>query len=564
MKFTELPYVRPDRDASLAALDRFTAQLAAATNKDDAHAALKGATDLLIDLHSMASLCHVRHSIDTRDAFYEAARDFFDEFMPAMQESLQRYHLALLNAPQRPYLESVLGKHAFDVMALSIKTISPDVLPDLIAENKLESTYDRLIASAKLDFDGKELTLAQMGPYLEAADRDVRKRASDVYFGFFAGHEAQMDEIYDEMVQLRTKIARTLGYENFIELGYARMGRTDYDHVMVKTYRDQVHRVIVPIAAKLREAQRERLEVATLFYHDEAISDPKGNPTPIGDVDKLMNDASIMFKELSPETDTFFTFMKEAGSMDLLAKPGKQGGGYCTSFMKWKMPFIFANFNGTKGDVEVFTHEGGHAYNVFASRDDEWGLYHEYGMETAEVHSMSMEFLTWPWMERFFGDAAARFRYYHLADALLFIPYGVAVDHFQELVYANPDATPDERKQFWKDVEARYLPWRQYEENDFLDRGNVWKRQSHIFGAPFYYIDYTLAQVMAFWFWNEAQKDPAAAWQRYDAFTRNSGTAAFQTLLIQHEMPNPFQEGSLDQFIPAVAAYLATVDPLTC
>lgn len=563
MKFSDLTYERPDRDARLAEITRLTSDLLNANDEAESLEVLKKATAWQKDIYSMSSLSYIRHSIDTKDAFYKEERDFFDEATPSFLAAGNKFMLALLESPHRPYLEDVLGKHAFDLIELETKTISDDVLEDLVKENKLSSEYDRLIASAELEFDGEKKNLAQMIPYMESDSRTTRREAFGTYYQFFEEHEEKMDDLYDQLVKVRHQIARTLGFKSFIELAYARMGRTDYDHQMVSTYRQQVKDHIVPIATELREKQRKLLNLDHLYFYDEPLTDPKGNPKPEGDAEKLLAEASAMFKALSPETDQFFSFMREAEAMDLLAKPGKESGGYCTFLPNWKMPFIFANFNGTKGDVEVFTHEGGHAYQAFVTRDDEWNIYHGIGMETAEVHSMSMEFLTWPWMERFFGEDADRFRYHHLASGLLFIPYGVAVDHFQHLVFEKPEATAEERKAMWQKVEALYLPNRDYDDMEFLKRGNVWKRQSHIFGAPFYYIDYTLAQVMAFWFWQYASRDPQKAWQAYDKFCRDSGQLPFGELLAAHAMPSPFAEGSLSRFIPDVHDYIRSIDPAT-
>ena len=563
MTFQNLEYKRPDQDTVLKHIAELKTQLESAADEAAFLAALKAVNELHRDIESMASLCYIRHSIDTTDSFYKTEMDHLDEILPSIMEANQKLQITLLQSPHRPYLEAVLGKTALERLELSTRTISAAVLDDLVSENKLVSEYSRLLASASLEFDGKQLNLQQMGPYLEASSRDTRRAAVDTMFGFYHEHDTVLDDIYDRLVKIRHKIARTLGFENFVALGYARMGRTDYDGDMVATYRKQVLQTIVPLACSLRQKQQARLGLSRLFYYDEPLSDPKGNPKPLGDADELMNKASVMFAELSPGTDAFFTFMKQAGAMDLIAKPGKETGGYCTFLPNWQMPFIFANFNGTKDDVEVFTHEGGHAYQAYVTRDDEWLSHHEPGMETAEIHSMSMEFLTWPWMDLFFGKDADRFRYNHLADALMFIPYGVAVDHYQHLVYENPAATPEERRQFWLDVESTYLPWRDYDENTYLKGGNVWKRQTHIFSAPFYYIDYTLAQVLALWFWQAARNDAAIAWQQYDRLCRDGGKLGFRLLLEAHNLPNVFEAGSLDHFIPAVSAYLESVDPLT-
>jgi M3 family oligoendopeptidase len=258
---------------------------------------------------------------------------------------------------------------------------------------------------------------------------------------------------------------------------------------------------------------------------------------------------------------TFFRMLREHELMDLKGRPGKAGGGYCTMFPEWGAPFIYANFNGTKGDVVVFTHEMGHAFQGWSSRnkpvqDQVWPT-----MESAEIHSMSLEFLTWPWMEQFFGADASRFRQQHLAETLLFIPYGVAVDHFQHLVYARPEASADERNAMWQEVERLYLPWRTYGGIPALARGAFWQKQGHIYGMPFYYIDYTLAATCALQFWVRASTDPKKALDDYITLCRRGGEAPFRDLCQGAGLRAPFDDGALLDIVSRAAAELKVSVP---
>ena len=193
--------------------------------------------------------------------------------------------------------------------------------------------------------------------------------------------------------------------------------------------------------------------------------------------------------------------------MDLLSTKGKQGGGYCTSFQDYKTPFIFANFNGTQHDIEVITHEAGHAFAAYLNRNRVpyeciWP-----SLEACEVHSMSMEFFAEAFSQEFFGEDAGKYNYSHLADALCFIPYGTMVDHFQHIVYENPELSPAERHAKWKELVQIYQPWFKLDgEIPFYSEGEGWQRQHHIYSSPFYYIDYCLAQTVALQFWNMIQR----------------------------------------------------------
>jgi M3 family oligoendopeptidase len=221
------------------------------------------------------------------------------------------------------------------------------------------------------------------------------------------------------------------------------------------------------------------------------------------------------------------------------------------------MPFVYANFNGTKGDVEVFTHEIGHAFQNYSSRHQAPIDYIWPTMESCEIHSMSLEFLTWPQMDRFFGEEdAERFRKMHLADGLLFLPYGVAVDHFQHEVYSNPGASPAQRHEMWQEMERTYLPWRDWGDLAHPAMGGRWQLQRHIYGVPFYYIDYTLAQTCAMQFLTRAEVDRAGAMEAYVALCKRGGQAPFQQLARSAGLKSPFDEGCLAQVVSQARALL--------
>lgn len=394
-----------------------------------------------------------------------------DEIKPVVQEYTTEYYRALAHSAFRQELEANWGSQLFLLAELSLKTFAPEIIEDLQKENKLVSAYAQLIASAKIPFEGEERTLPQLIPFEQSTDRAMRRRASEARYQFMTDHEQQLDRIFDELVKVRTKIAQTLGYENFVPLGYARMSRTDYNEEMVNNFRNQVLEHIVPAATRLKERQRLRIGVDQLKFYDDNFSFPSGNPTPKGDPDWILAGGSEMYQEMSPETGEFFRFMTDRGLMDLVSKKGKQGGGYCTFLPEYKAPFIFSNFNGTSGDIDVLTHEVGHAFQLYESRNLGVPEYFSPTSEACEIHSMSMEFFAWPWMERFFKEDTEKYRFNHLVSALLGVPYIMAVDEFQHFVYGNPEATPAERKRAWRNIERKYLPHRNYDGNDYLERG---------------------------------------------------------------------------------------------
>ena len=558
--FSDLPYTRPDMDALKAAFSKAEQQFEAAHSAAEQLTIIDEVQKLKSHYQTMSTLASIRHSIDTRDSFYDGENTFFDEAGPLYIEMTNSFNKKLLASPLRKELEKELGTHIFAMTEMDMKVFDPSIMEDLAEENKLTSSYDKLIASAQIDFDGEKRTLSQLTPFMENKDRMVRKQAAEAYYGFFAEHEAEFDSIYDNLVKVRTRIAKKLGYKNFVQLGYDRLSRTDYNAEMSAAYRSQIYREIVPIAVSLLKRQTKRLGLERMYYYDEALKYTTGNAVPHGDPDWILANAKKMYAELSPETDEFFTFMTSYNMLDVLSKKGKAGGGYCTTIPDYKAPFIFANFNKTQHDVEVMTHEAGHAFQAYQSRNARLLEYVWPTYEACEIHSMSMEFFTWPWMNLFFEEQTDKFRFTHLSGALLFLPYGVTVDEFQHWVYEHPEASPAERKAAWRTIEKKYLPERDYGDNDFLNRGGYWMRQGHIFNTPFYYIDYTLAQVCALQFWAKSLVDRKTAWADYLSLCKAGGKDSFLQLVALANLKNPFEDGCIASVVPACTEWLNSID----
>ena len=513
-------------------------------------------------IETMQTLVSIRHSINTNDEFYDKENEYMDEISPILFGFTNDFYKALVNSKFKDELIKKYGKLLFDLAENTLKVFSNEIIPDAQEENRLSSKYSKLIASAKIDFDGKELNLSQMVPYTQSKDRNVRIEAAKKVAQFFAENQEEFDNIYDSLVKVRTKMAQKMGYKNYVEFGYKQLSRLEYDAKMVEGYRKQVLENIVPLHTELRKRQEKRLGLEKLRFYDEAIKFNSGNADPHGSPEWILSHGKTMYKELSKETDEFFTFMTENNLLDLLSKKGKMSGGYCTYIPEYKAPFIFANFNGTAHDIDVLTHEAGHAFQVYQSRGFDVPEYLWPTYEACEIHSMSMEFLTWPWMKLFFENDTEKYKFIHLSEALLFIPYGVTVDEFQHWVYENPEVTPQERREKWLEIEKKYLPTRDYGEVDELKNGIFWFRQGHIFSSPFYYIDYTLAQVCAFQFWIKSREDREKAWKDYLNLCKLGGSKSFFELMKSANLKNPFEEGTLASVIPKIKEYLDNVDDM--
>ncbi len=561
MNFNDFEYKRIDIDLVKKEGHELLEQFKNAESFDEANRIFSDFNESAKEAMTMRTLCSIRHSINTEDKFYEEETEFWDEKSPLLQQTYIDFNNAVLDSKYREQLESIYPKTFFLLAENARRVFSEEVIEDMQEENKLTTQYMKLIASAKLQFDGKELTLAQMGPYLQSTDRDVRKAAAETSWGFFKEHEQEFDELYDKLVKLRNNMAKKLGFNTYTELAYVAMNRFDYTEEMVANYRQQVLAEVVPLVSKLHTRQAKRLGLDSLKYFDTTLKFLDGNATPIGDAEYILNQGRDMYHELSAETAEFIDLMIDSNLMDVLAKPGKQSGGYMTFLSTYKVPFIFSNFNGTSGDVDVLTHEAGHAFQGYQSRNIVLDDCVMPTMESCEIHSMSMEFLTWPYMEKFFGDKADKYRFSHLAESLSFLPYGVLVDHYQHEVYNNPEMTPEERKAVWRKLDKQYRPDLDFEDNDFLEKGTWWFRQNHIFNSPFYYIDYTLAQVCAFQFWKRkfVNNDPTV-WTDYLNICEIGGTKTFTEIVKAANLISPFEDGCLKSVVNDIDNYLESID----
>ncbi len=554
--FSNLQASRPTLEGLSPIFSRIEKEFTDAQSPEATRQAIESWNEHRKSIDTWKSITHLNFSQDTQNEAYKSERDYADELSPKLIDFDVRIKKLLLASPHREALTKEFGPQAFALWGADVTTFEPSIEDNLVKEAKLSAEYVELLASAKIDIDGNIVNLSGVAPYATHADRDTRYRAEQARWKFFSDNGEKLDEIFHELTQLRHTMATKLGFENYIGMGYQRMQRVDYKSEDVALFRKQVLEDVVPLAADLRKSQAARLGVDSLMYWDEAAYDLSGNPKPQGDEAWMIQRAREMFDDMGEEIGSFFNMMADQGYLDLDTRAGKAGGGFCTSFADYGVPFVFANFNGTKHDVEVFTHEIGHAFQNWRSRnkpivDYLWPTY-----ESCEIHSMSLEFLTWPFMELFFKDDAERFRRVHLTESLIFLPYGVAVDEFQHLVYANPSASPDERGEMWREVEQRYMPWRQYGDLSYPASGRRWQLQRHIYGMPFYYIDYTLAQTCALQFWVQANTDRRDAMERYINLCTRGGEAPFQELAQSAGVISPLREGCLKDVVKKAREFL--------
>ena len=562
MKFSEMKYERPDLDAAKKELADLTARLKAAQDYETAKQVFLEKEKSGKHMETLSTLANVRHTIDTRDTFYDEECNFWNNAAPELQEYEQEWTLAMLACPFRKEFTADFGDLMFLNAEIELKTFSPEIVPDMAKENQLTQEYEKLLASAQIPFEGKIYTLSQLTPLKTDADDARRLAAWKAEGQWYKDNQDKFDGIYDELTKLRDKMGRALGYDGYTELGYYRMGRNCYTKADVEKFRAAVRKYVVPVAADIYKAQAKRLHVEyPMSFADAALEFRSGNPRPAGDADEILAAGKRFYDMLSPETSEFFRTMLDGSLLDVLSTEGKASGGYCTAIPDYEVPFIFANFNGTQGDVEVITHEAGHAFAAWMNRSripmsTVWPT-----MEACECHSMSMEFFGWLSAEDFFGKDARKFRYSHLAGALTFIPYGTMVDHFQHEVYEHPEMTPAQRHGVWKKLLGEYMPWLKLDgEIPFYSEGEGWQRQHHIYSSPFYYIDYCLAQTISLQFWALIQEDKDNAWKHYMAYTTQGGSRVFTDLLKNAGLESPFGDECLRNVCQKAHTWLENYD----
>lgn len=549
MKFSEMPYERVDYEEIKREFNNLFTNFAKAKSGEEQFEAHKYFYHIMKNYETMSTIAMIRHDMNIKEEFYASEQDYYDNMSPQIDSLNNQYMKMVYDSPYRDFLENMIGPVAFKNIELRLKSFDEKLIPLIQKENALSTMYSKLIASANIDFNGEELNISLLRKYLTSGDREIRRQAHEKESEFFLSIKDALDEIYDELVKNRTEQAKLLGYNNYVELAYYRMERNCYDQEMVKVFREQVKEYLVPLAEKLHERRRKRIGLEKLSYIDEEIHFKDGNPAPKGSPEEILKAGKEMYNELSPETKEFFDFMMANELFDVLGRKDKKAGGYQTTIPKYNAPFIFANFNTTSSDIDVMTHECGHAFQAFLVRDEDIREHKEITMEIAECHSMSMEFFTRPWMHHFFEDRTKDYIEMHLEHSIYFIPYGCMVDEFQHIIYENPNMTPQERKDVWMELEKIYRPHLDYENDPFFGNGGRWQKQPHIYNSPFYYIDYCLAMACALQYKVMMDEDYKKAFESYLNLCKASASDFFVNIIKTAGLISPFEDGCVKNIV---------------
>ena len=548
IRFSEIEYRRPDMEALEAAVTEAARKVREAKSYGEVRDAYFALQEKEMQADTMYTVCHIRNTVNTADAFYDGEMRWLREAEARMIPAFKAWQKALTESAFRGEMEAEFGKQLLRKMDAALMTSDERIVSETIREGELRQAYQKVTAGAETEFRGEKCNFYGLLKHMQSTDRTERKEAFEAWAGLYERISGDLEAIYGEMVHLRDAMAKKMGFGSYTDMAYIARNRFDYTREDAARFREQVRTTITPAVAEIREAQKKRLGIDRMHYYDEALKFPDGNAVPIGTAKELVEKARKMYREMSPETGEFFDFMTEYGLFDLETKPGKHMGGYMTRLPSLQAPFIFSNFNGTEADVDVLTHEAGHAFQGYLSmRSIPVAALCGSTSEINEVHSMSMEHFAYPWMEYFFGAQTEKYTTAHLLGALCTIPYLVCVDEFQHAVYANPEMTPGEWRKTWREIERKYMPWRDYDGNGFLEEGGFWMQKLHIFLYPFYYIEYALAQICAFQYYGRMKENRTAAWEDYLRLCRAGGTKGYFELLETGNLLNPFRDGTVEK-----------------
>lgn len=477
-KFNELSYKRPDAEELKKSFAKHLKRFKNAKSFEDADAAFLDFMRSMESWFTQNTVASIRNTMNVKDEFYDKEIKFYNRKNSVLMLTLKKAIKSILSSPFRSQFEEKYGSHMFKEYETQMKLIKLTTVLPTIREGNLSTEYSKVAAACSVEFMGEKCNFYGLLKHMQSTDRNERKAAFDEWAKLYEGASEKLEEIYGKLVKIRNTIAGRLGYKSYIDYAYLARSRYDYNVEKVAAFREAVRTYITPLCEKLYREQAERLGLEKLEWYDEGLCFAEGNAVPIGTPEELTEKALRMYEEMSPQTGEFFNFMKEHELYDFVTRENKHLGGYMTFLPDYKAPFIFSNFNGTSADIDVLTHEAGHAFQgYYASRKLPIQQMISSTSEINEIHSMSMELFAYPYMERFFGDKTGKYIYAHFTEAIKTIPYLVSVDEFQHRVFENPNLTPSEWRKAWKEIEKKYMPWRSYNGNAFLEEGGFWMQK---------------------------------------------------------------------------------------
>ena len=433
-------------------------------------------------------------------------------------------------------------------------------IPLQTQDTKLGQRYDELCGAMTVTFRGEEKTLPQMARFLEETDRATREEAwRGIAERRRQDHET-ISDLFDEMVALRHRIANNAGFDTYRDYAFASMHRFDYTPSDCEAFHRGAEEVCVPVLRKLNAERKAALGVDALRPWDLAVDIEGRQPLrPFEGADELVSKTSELFHKLDPKLGGMFDTLRGGECLDLESRKGKAPGGYQYNRDRIRQPFIFMNAAGLQSDLETMIHEAGHAFHSIYCNHEPLVHYRHSPIEFAEVASMSMELLSQPYLGVFYAEAEAnRARRGHLEDLARMIPWIATIDAFQHWIYTNPGHSRAQRTEKWLELDERFGPaldWTGLEPF----RETSWQRQLHLFGVPFYYIEYGIAQLGALQLWLQSRQDEKKALANYENAMRLGGSRPLPELFAAAELKFDFGPETMQGLMAEVEKELQTL-----
>ncbi len=519
-------------------------------------------SELSAALDEESSKRYIAMTCHTDDADAEKAYlHFVEQIKPQIKP--RQFRLARLYTSHP--LRDKLPKKRYEVFDrdtnLHVELFRPENVPLETEEARLSQQYQKLSGSLTVQFRGEEKTLAQMGRYLEEADRPLRQEAWQLVADRRLQEAKRFEDIFDKLVKVREQIATNAGFGNYRDYAFRRLGRFDYSPADCAAFHDAVEGEIMPVARQLQAERRKQLGVDSLRPWDLAV-DPLNRPPlrPFEKVEEMVTRTREIFDRLDGELAGGFGRMQNLHLLDLANRKGKAPGGYQSTLAEARLPFIFMNAVGLQRDVETILHEAGHAFHALATREEDLYAYRNAPIEFCEVASMSMELLGNEFLERFYSPPEAnRARRTHLEGVINIFPWIAAVDAFQHWIYTHPGHNQAERRAAWLELMNRFggdVDWSGCEEV----RANLWHRQLHIFIHAFYYVEYGIAQLGALQVWANSRRDKPTALSRYKTALRLGGSRPLPELFSAAGCRFDFTHQTMAPLVELVRSELAKLD----
>ena len=505
---------------------------------------------------------YVATTVDTAD---EDAKNRFNTFLENVSENASSKNQIL----RKKLLESGCVPDNFEIPLRSIRSdvelFREDNLPLMTNDSKLSKEYDAIIGAQTVEWEGKEITITQLGPVLLETNRERREKAWRLASQRRLKDRSKINEVWKKTLQVRIDIAKNADHDNYRSWRWEYLNRFDYTPEDCLNFHSAIEKVVMPFVKKLIKKRKDELGLDILKPWDLSVDSLNRAPLkPFKDAAELEEKCHNIFNAVDSELGNHFKIMREEKLLDLANRKGKAPGGYCTEYYHRRVPFIFMNAVGTHNDVQTMLHEGGHAFHVFESNKLPYSAQRDVGMEFAEVASMSMELLSAPYLTKEYGgfyeeDEAKRARIEHLEKTIMFLPYMAVVDAFQHWVYTNPEKAmiPNNCDIKWTELWNRFQVYDDLDSSEFEDViATGWHNKLHLFHVPFYYVEYGMAQLGAIQVWGNALENQKEAVRQYRHALSLGGNATLPDLFEAAGAKFEFGEDMLQYAIDLVETNL--------